>query len=242
MVDVYCANCNAPLRRSPRQIRASRTGLYFCNQGCMLEWRKNNLPDWSKRKPATLKDGTHTITQSLVYSAVTTDWQSTKEISAKLNGNNETIRNILYTLVTYKLIIKINAKPGKRTQSYWIRYNIDATYPEQPKSGIAPKGYKICSGCGETKLLSEYHKDASSRDGLSCRCKTCVNSRWKARYVRSKRNIDVCRKSDSAITYGGHSGRESRRDHDRRKRLVKNGLASFWLPYRKIDDIKIGVV
>jgi len=34
---------------------------------------------------------------------------------------------------------------------------------------------KYCTGCGETKALSEFHKDRSKRDGHSKRCKTCRN-------------------------------------------------------------------
>lgn len=43
---------------------------------------------------------------------------------------------------------------------------------------------KICTKCGgEPKPLTEFHKDASQRDGLRFQCKACVNAasaKWKA--------------------------------------------------------------
>lgn len=43
---------------------------------------------------------------------------------------------------------------------------------------------KTCSKCGETKPLSEFHRQAQSRDGLRPRCKVCTrdenNARWHA--------------------------------------------------------------
>lgn len=41
---------------------------------------------------------------------------------------------------------------------------------------------KHCSKCNEDKPTSEFSKDASSRDGLQCRCKQC----W-AQYYQAKR-------------------------------------------------------
>ena len=38
---------------------------------------------------------------------------------------------------------------------------------------------KTCTGCGETKPLSEFHKDKYSRDGLTKYCKTCISTRGK---------------------------------------------------------------
>lgn len=35
---------------------------------------------------------------------------------------------------------------------------------------------KICSGCNETKALSEFYKRSRAKDGLQSRCKVCCNS------------------------------------------------------------------
>jgi hypothetical protein len=36
---------------------------------------------------------------------------------------------------------------------------------------------KICSKCSVTKVLSEFHKDSSKRDGLRPDCKECVRTK-----------------------------------------------------------------
>ena len=35
---------------------------------------------------------------------------------------------------------------------------------------------KTCTGCGETKAATEYYKDASRKDGLQSRCKSCAQA------------------------------------------------------------------
>lgn len=32
---------------------------------------------------------------------------------------------------------------------------------------------KVCSGCGEEKNISEFHKDKYKKDGIKSRCKVC---------------------------------------------------------------------
>ena len=39
---------------------------------------------------------------------------------------------------------------------------------------------KTCTKCGESKPISEYHKDKSAKDGLYTQCKLCVNARTAA--------------------------------------------------------------
>jgi membrane protein involved in colicin uptake len=48
---------------------------------------------------------------------------------------------------------------------------------------------KTCTGCGETKAATEYHKDASKRDGLRHRCKFCAKAREKAHYEANKERV-----------------------------------------------------
>lgn len=43
---------------------------------------------------------------------------------------------------------------------------------------------KFCSGCGETKSVSEFSKDSTKRNGFSSRCKCCrrkSNAQWRAK-------------------------------------------------------------
>ena len=40
---------------------------------------------------------------------------------------------------------------------------------------------KPCSLCGETKALSEYHKDRTQKDGFNHRCKTCIKEKCQSR-------------------------------------------------------------
>jgi hypothetical protein len=54
---------------------------------------------------------------------------------------------------------------------------------ETPQSKVS----KICSKCNEEKLLSEYPRDKSMKDGYRADCKMCERSRKKISY-RAKKN------------------------------------------------------
>lgn len=45
---------------------------------------------------------------------------------------------------------------------------------------------KQCSACKLKKLLGEFHKDASKKDGCSGTCKVCAIARTKAYYANNK--------------------------------------------------------
>lgn len=58
---------------------------------------------------------------------------------------------------------------------------------------------KICSRCQETKPLSEFHHNASRRDGHSCYCKACTAFFSKAYYAANRqKHLAACRKSKAA--------------------------------------------
>lgn len=42
---------------------------------------------------------------------------------------------------------------------------------------------KICTKCGETKPLSDFHKERSRKSGYRPDCKACVAARWKRQRV-----------------------------------------------------------
>lgn len=67
---------------------------------------------------------------------------------------------------------------------------------------------KRCSKCKEVKLISEFNKDKSTKDGLEGRCKICDREKVKS---WRKRNLD----KDSAKT--------SRRRSAKLKRMLKWG-------------------
>ncbi len=46
---------------------------------------------------------------------------------------------------------------------------------------------KTCTGCGETKAATEYYKDASRKDGLQSRCKSCAQAYYEAN--KEKANV-----------------------------------------------------
>lgn len=54
---------------------------------------------------------------------------------------------------------------------------------------------KTCTGCGETKPYTEYHRNASSKDGLRSRCKACQSARRKAYYAANREAALACRKA-----------------------------------------------
>lgn len=45
---------------------------------------------------------------------------------------------------------------------------------------------KRCPGCGETKPRSDFHKNASRKDGIADSCKDCSRARVR-RYYRANR-------------------------------------------------------
>ncbi len=52
---------------------------------------------------------------------------------------------------------------------------------------------KRCYHCGEHKLLSEFHKDRTRKDGLSNMCKTCIKNRNKQNNPKYNPNTNPLR-------------------------------------------------
>lgn len=48
---------------------------------------------------------------------------------------------------------------------------------------------KICTDCGESKAMEEFHKQTLNHTGRTARCKACTNVREKVR-TRRRRNLD----------------------------------------------------
>ena len=61
---------------------------------------------------------------------------------------------------------------------------------------------KKCSRCGEIKQATEYHKNVSSRDGLSKYCKACNRTENKERYARLKVIREVTKTSKTCVACG----------------------------------------
>lgn len=53
---------------------------------------------------------------------------------------------------------------------------------------------KLCSGCGETKPLSDFYKDRSKSDGHQSRCKLC--SRRSTKEYKARVGKDVTNRSE----------------------------------------------
>lgn len=47
-------------------------------------------------------------------------------------------------------------------------------------------GLKICGGCKKALVLSEYHKQTKSSDGLQTYCKECLKIRQRLRYKKNR--------------------------------------------------------
>lgn len=88
---------------------------------------------------------------------------------------------------------------------------------------------KNCTGCGETKPLTEFHKRARSKDGLAYRCRQCAHTQA----VSQERRATTAKwvqspKGRAARTkyWSSRHGQEARRNRQRR-RLYGIGEAEF---------------
>lgn len=59
---------------------------------------------------------------------------------------------------------------------------------------------KTCPKCGEVKALSEFNKDAISKDGKQFWCKKCHSASWKIWYLKNaerKRDREAKRRAEN---------------------------------------------
>ncbi|MBB1057848.1 HNH endonuclease [Dietzia sp. B19] len=59
----------------------------------------------------------------------------------------------------------------------------------------APTDTKTCTGCGETKPITDYHRDSDKKDGYNPRCKACALARTKAYREANREAILAHRKN-----------------------------------------------
>jgi hypothetical protein len=64
-----------------------------------------------------------------------------------------------------------------------------ATPKEQASMHIDPTW--TCTGCGETKPLTEYHVDRARKNGRCTRCKACHTARHKARWADPEKRAEL---------------------------------------------------
>lgn len=62
---------------------------------------------------------------------------------------------------------------------------------------------KICTKCGLEKPIEEFSKNRTKKDGLSCECKKCHQSRYKQYYNKNKERYRESskRKREKLYTY-----------------------------------------
>ena len=65
----------------------------------------------------------------------------------------------------------------------------------QPPHDALPPEYKLCNGCGEVKLRSEYHARKTRPSGIMARCKACCQSYKRA---NAKRILEVRRQREAS--------------------------------------------
>lgn len=76
-------------------------------------------------------------------------------------------------------------------------------------TAILEAGEKTCSKCGETKPLSEYHKDKRNADGLYGHCKSCHYAMTQA-YAHTDKGKESIKQS-AKVNYEERGGREKSR-------------------------------
>ncbi len=96
-----------------------------------------------------------------------------------------------------------------------------------------PEGTKRCSGCGEEKALSEFHKDRCKKAGTKSRCKVCIRA-YNAKYIEEKKAYDAKRyaknreKDIARVTRWRKDNPEKSRASDHRRRARKaNAKGTF---------------
>ena len=79
------------------------------------------------------------------------------------------------------------------------------------KNNLANGGFKFCSGCGETKAVTNFGKQKSRPDGVEYRCKKCMQDYRNKRYSNPRIKTKLLK---SSATW-----REKNPDSDANKQL-----------------------
>lgn len=248
MITVHCSYCNHELLRTPKDIRLNKTGVYFCSpkiSSCMRQYYQEHPRSKCNR---TIKRGhTNSIltrSQTLTLQCVTADWQDVATIKRGYEKVRDTTAPNRYSITsrsTYKSLVFLMSMQlieekveqiGQRRKSFWRLKREGEEVSTEP---VVIPTVKTCTKCHETKPLSEFRKDNRTKLGVAARCKTCMQEYFNSRYIRT-REIKPSRAALQRTTRGSASA--TIRNH--RKMLVEKGLASRWLPYKPISEVKIG--
>ncbi|GLB62657.1 hypothetical protein NCCP2495_05350 [Dietzia sp. NCCP-2495] len=85
----------------------------------------------------------------------------------------------------------------------------------------ADEAVKVCTRCNESKMLAEFHKDASKRDGRRTACKVCVRHRERAyREANRDKKIAYMRVYNSANRDRINASNAARYEANRDSRLA----------------------
>jgi predicted RNA-binding Zn-ribbon protein involved in translation (DUF1610 family) len=79
------------------------------------------------------------------------------------------------------------------------------------KNNLAKGGFKYCSGCGETKVVTSFGKQKSRPDGVEYRCKKCMQDYRNKRYSNPRIKTKLLKSSAA--------WREKNPDSDANKQL-----------------------
>jgi hypothetical protein len=99
---------------------------------------------------------------------------------------------------------------------------------------------KACSRCKATKSRSEFNRDASRRDGLSSKCRSCSSAefrQWHARQAEKECIIEGCEKSRSNRRYCSMHQHRMRLYGDPDTVLSVPGSSGVGSPAWKADEI-----
>ena len=95
---------------------------------------------------------------------------------------------------------------------------------------------KTCTKCSEQKMLSEFKKDSSKKDGLSSSCKQCFKAAWKNNYqniaekhrLKSKKYASENKEKISQYHKDWYKeNTESEKQRTKKWRQENNGWANF---------------
>ncbi|MFG2336820.1 endonuclease VII domain-containing protein [Streptomyces yangpuensis] len=86
------------------------------------------------------------------------------------------------------------------------RYHLKVP-PAEPRAvrpcAEVPDGRKLCTRCGVVKPHSDYHRNASARDGLNARCKACRAVGARAGHLKRKYGITEAERDQMIADQGG---------------------------------------
>jgi len=81
---------------------------------------------------------------------------------------------------------------------------------------------KHCSICKSIKLLSEFHKDASTSSGYKTACKHCTNVKRKARYLENTYDKEYKAKPENRDLHKKYSKEYREKNYEKTRKVISD--------------------